>query len=99
MFTKISYFYEGEARGNFPDGLGKLTYQVFYGNLLKDNKVFYEGEFIAGEPNGKGKLTIREIDGDVTYETSEINTKDHKSVGKFKGLNLKLTFLYFIKLK
>lgn len=96
---QISFFYEGEARGNFPDGLGKLTYQVFYGNLLKDNKVFYEGEFLAGEPNGKGKLTIREIDGDVTYETSEINTKNHKSVGKFKGLNLKADgfFNYNIK--
>ena len=96
---QISFFYEGEARGNFPDGLGKMTYQVLNGNLLKDNRVIYEGEFLGGEPNGKGKLTIREIDGDVIYESSEINTDKHKSSGEFKGLNLKAEGFFNYKFK
>jgi|ETNmetMinimDraft_11_1059920.scaffolds.fasta_scaffold36978_2 antitoxin component YwqK of YwqJK toxin-antitoxin module len=98
--SQMSFFYEGEVRGNIPDGLGKLTYQVANGTLLKDHKCIYEGEFIAGEPNGKGKYIIREKDGDVIYETSQLKKKDGTIIeGRFKGLVLKAEgyFKYQIK--
>jgi len=97
---QISFFYKGEVRGGFPDGLGEMTYQFVYGTLLKDNTVFYQGEFLGGDPNGKGMLTIREKDGDVTYETSKFKKADGTIIeGKFKGLTLKADgfFKYSIK--
>ncbi len=97
---QISFYYKGEARGNFPDGWGEMNYQFVSGTLLKDNKTFYQGEFLGGEPNGKGKLTIKEKDGDVTYETSSFKKVDGTIIeGKFKGRTLKADgfFKYSIK--